>query len=304
MSVLGELLHERRQRPSIGRMLNTGAVLTSVGLLVGMIVWGYSVVTRDVSGVPVVRALEGPSRIAPENPQGDIVDHQGLSVNQVQAEGSAGDIAERIRLAPGPGDLRDSDLAPAAIEAASAIAASQPEPSEELILTATDAAVQEVLGVIEPVADVPVGPIVETPVISADVPGVTLSPIPPRRPESLVRPASAVVPVTDTVPRLNTEPEAAPVVEVAADALPAGTRLVQLGSFDTAEEARAAWDAMAREFGDIMQGKQRVVLKGNIGAAEFWRLRAAGFESRADAQRFCAVIDNGKSRICIPVPSE
>ena len=116
MSVLGELLHERRARPSVGRMINMGGVVVSVGLLIGTVFWGYRVVTRDVSGVPVVRALAGPSRIAPENPEGDVVDNQGLSVNQVQAEGSAGEIAERIRLAPEPGDLRASDLSPAAMD--------------------------------------------------------------------------------------------------------------------------------------------------------------------------------------------
>jgi hypothetical protein len=97
MSVLGELLHERRARPSVGRILNMGGVALSVGLLLGTLFWGYRVITRDVSGVPVVRALQGPSRVPPENPEGEVVENQGLSVNQVQAEGSAGEIAERIR---------------------------------------------------------------------------------------------------------------------------------------------------------------------------------------------------------------
>jgi len=269
-----------------------GGVALSVGLLLGTVLWGYRVITRDVSGVPVVRALAGPSRVAPENPEGEIVENQGLSVNQVQAEGSAGEIAERIRLAPDPGDLRSSDLAPAAIAAADVEPVAEAVPAA---LTATDLAV---LNIVEP--DAAVAEPVAVQIISKDIPGVVMSPIPMFRPKDLVRPTQ----VAASTPVLNPEPVTAPVVEIAADSVPSGARLVQLGSFETADDARAAWNSISAQFADLMKGKQRIVLKGNIGATEFWRLRAAGFESREDAQRFCAVIDDGKNRICIPVASE
>ena len=41
-----------------------------LALVVGIGVWGYKLLVRDVSGVPVVRAVEGPMRIQPENPGG------------------------------------------------------------------------------------------------------------------------------------------------------------------------------------------------------------------------------------------
>jgi hypothetical protein len=52
-----------------------------VALVVGLGVWGYKLAVRDVRGVPVIQAMDGPMRIAPEIPGGEIADHQGLAVN-------------------------------------------------------------------------------------------------------------------------------------------------------------------------------------------------------------------------------
>ena len=58
----------------------------SLALIVGIGVWGTKLIMRDVSGIPVVRAAEGPMRIQPENPGGLPADHQGLSVNDVAGQ--------------------------------------------------------------------------------------------------------------------------------------------------------------------------------------------------------------------------
>ena len=42
----------------------------SLMLLVGITIWGYQVVMRDVNGIPVVRAVQDPMRIAPLDPGG------------------------------------------------------------------------------------------------------------------------------------------------------------------------------------------------------------------------------------------
>ena len=73
----------------IGRLVNILGAVASVALVAGIGVWGYKLLMRDVSGVPVVRALEGPMRIAPEDPGGRPADHQGLAVNEVAAYGTA-----------------------------------------------------------------------------------------------------------------------------------------------------------------------------------------------------------------------
>ena len=71
------------------RWVNVIGATCSVALVLGLVVWGYKLAVRDVNGVPVVRALEGPLRISPENPGGDFAVHQGLSVNAVAAAGTA-----------------------------------------------------------------------------------------------------------------------------------------------------------------------------------------------------------------------
>ena len=72
-----------------------GGVISLV-LVVGIGVWGYNIAMRDAMGVPVVRALEGPMRVAPENPGGEIAAHQGLSVNDVAATGVASPVPDSM----------------------------------------------------------------------------------------------------------------------------------------------------------------------------------------------------------------
>jgi hypothetical protein len=54
----------------LAKLMNGAGALMSVALIAGLAVWGYRLAMRDVTGVPVVRALEGPMRIAPEDPGG------------------------------------------------------------------------------------------------------------------------------------------------------------------------------------------------------------------------------------------
>ncbi len=79
-----------------------------------------------------------------------------------------------------------------------------------------------------------------------------------------------------------------------------GTRLVQLGAFDSAETARAEWQRLADRFAPLMEGKARLVQEGGSDPQARWRLRAEGFDDLAQARRFCtALIAEGAD--CIPV---
>jgi hypothetical protein len=97
-------------RRPIAAALHVGGAIASLALVVGIGVWGYGQVMRDVSGVPVVQALDGPMRVAPEVPGGQIADHAGLAVNEVKAGGTAAAPPERLRLAPEPVTLAKEDL--------------------------------------------------------------------------------------------------------------------------------------------------------------------------------------------------
>ena len=60
----------------------TGAAL-SLSLLAGAISWSYKLIVRDINQIPIVRAQEGPLRVAPTNPGGLTAANQGLSVTQL-----------------------------------------------------------------------------------------------------------------------------------------------------------------------------------------------------------------------------
>jgi len=321
-------------RPGAGfdlsRLVNMTGALLSAALVVGLGFWAYRLAVRDVHGVPVIRALEGPARVAPADPGGEVARHQGLGVNAVAADGTAEPPPDSLVLAPRPVDLTEEDLPMAELPAAAAIedatrdvAGPDPDPMAAAL---TDAA-----------RDLPTDMVAleGSAVIPQSVPGVAVSPFPRTRSSSgsarqavaAAAPASAVA--TDTLPApadAAPVPEATPVdavtiagedpiAEAAAAAVAAalapqeldldpatltpGTRVVQLGTFDTADEARAGWDTIAAQFGPLLDGKQRVIERTETGGERFFRLRAVGFTDVDDARRFCAVLKDAGAD-CVP----
>ena len=82
--------------------------------------------------------------------------------------------------------------------------------------------------------------------------------------------------------------------------LTVGTRVVQLGAYDSEEAARGEWDRFDAKFGAYMSGKGRMIQKANSGGRDFWRLRVVGFDDSSDARRFCAEL-LAQDAACIPV---
>ena len=123
-----------------------------------------------------------------------------------------------------------------------------------------------------------------------DAPGVRQSLRPKRRPatRAVVTPAALR---TDTASTSD---------EVDASNLPAGTRLAQLGAFESPEVAREQWGQLQNRFSDYLGDKQRVVQRASSGGRVFYRLRAMGFEDIADARRFCSALV-AENVDCIPV---
>lgn len=84
------------------------------------------------------------------------------------------------------------------------------------------------------------------------------------------------------------------------ETIPAGTRLVQLGAFESADVARDQWEKIAVRFEEYFEGKRRVVQRAESGGKIFYRLRAEGFENLSDARNFCTALLAGQAD-CIPV---
>lgn len=287
-------------------VVNGSGAVVSVSLVAGLLVWGGELFMRDVSGVPVVRAIEGPARVAPERPGGETVAYQGLAVNAVAEQGAEEALPERLVLAPPPLSL-DDEVVPSttlrdAVEgSASEDMATLDEPmapddaqadgDEEdpmiaaAMRSATSAASRDITqddvqDTAEATQDAPVSG-----------PGPRRSPRPAARPEhDLVAQATATATATTSQRQ----------VEVEAGTLDAGTRLVQVGAFDAAEQARDEWRRLARRFDVHLQDKQRVIQSTRQSGRDFFRLRVHGFADDAEARRFCAVLI-AEDEDCIPV---
>ena len=272
-----------------------GAVL-SVGLVIGIGVWGYKLLVRDVSGVPVIRAAEGPMRIQPEDPGGTEALHQGLAVNTVAAEGTAAAPADQLVLAPEPLELSLEDEPLAELAPEPEVEARPPTPAaedgepapvekaeqpEKVQLASVDALVAQIAKEAEPLEE-----LTDKPEIKGGL-GRSLRPH--------LRPASLA-----TAPQPENVVATAASVEVDAATIPTGTRLAQLGAYESAEIAREEWARLSARFGEYLEDKNRVVQKAKSGGRTFYRLRAMGFSDLNDARRFCSalVAENAE---CIPV---
>ncbi|MEP2029003.1 MAG: SPOR domain-containing protein [Paracoccaceae bacterium] len=309
----------------MGQLTNVVGAVVSLALMAGIGVWGYKLFVRDVSGVPVVRAAEEEMRIAPKDPGGQQAAHQGLAVNSVAADGVAEAPAERLVLAPRPVDLLQEDApmpelaAKKVLEAApSDVARVEIEQSETDVVQASlqsasiDALVAELTNGVEPLSAADP---------DNDVPVVTTVAAPVAKPDKIVAPEPVVKPEVPTAVldapgvkrslRPRNRPEGgstlikaaleAPVVEsLDAASIEAGTRMVQLGAFESEAIAESEWGRLKGDFSDYLDGKQRVVQRASSGGRVFYRLRAVGFDDLSDARRFCSVLV-AENADCIPV---
>lgn len=302
---------------AVSKLTNFTGAAVSLALVIGVGVWGYKLLVRDVSGIPVVRAAAGDMRVRPEEPGGNLAANQGLSVNTVSALGAADDAADEVRLAPQPTDLADEDQLMPAIEQAAVepapVAPVAPTPTEavqEQVAPAADdiaaalesgsvdSLVAQLTNGIDPMDAMEItGAAVLASVDTPNVPalltgeGMQVSLRPTLRPKRSAAPTN-VVPVAAST--------ASSSLDLDASSLPAGTRLVQLGAFDSPEIARAQWGKLNARFAPFMEGKKRIVMEAKSGGRTFYRLRAQGFEDIGDARRFCSALV-AESVDCIPV---
>lgn len=317
-------------RVRAGNLAGMFGAAASLALIAGVGIWSYELISRDISGVPVVRAVEGPMRVQPDNPGGESASHQGLAVNAVAATGGAEAPADRLVLAPEGVAVTEEDQPLQGLTQIETLAAPLP-PSEQTAPAADgdqllqqgqiDALVAELTenaAPLEPIAPAQdaEGAVQVAAADAAAVPAIV-------QPEPL-KPVPAVLPLA-VDPSLHNAPGVArslrPVarparfapaaetakpgqgratLEVDASSLAAGTRLAQLGAYESADVARAEWDRIYGKFPDFLDGKQRVIQRAESGGRVFYRLRVMGFTDLADTRRFCSALVAGRAD-CIPV---
>lgn len=283
-----------------------GAVL-SIAVLLSFVVWAYRLGQRDASDIPVIKALDGPIRERPLDPGGTVVGNQGLEVNEILAGNGAQTPAETT-LAPATLALSEEDTP---------VSAAQDAPEE---LTA-----EEIPGVFDPLAN-EAGPEIESddpvdaPVEAEAAPSVESliadaldqdpgesDAIPEGEEEVLAALRPRTRPRNFTPPPLSSGPPE-DVDEVAAPAapqdnpenLPAGTRLVQLGAFDSPSLAQAQWRELSGEHADLLGSKRQYVQEAVSNGRTFYRLRVIGFDDRNAQSAMCEAL-RARAVDCIPV---
>jgi hypothetical protein len=327
----------------VSRLTHYLGALVSVGLIVILAVWGFKLVVRDVSGVPVIRAVQGEARTAPDNPGGELSDRTGLAVNTVAAGQEPGRV-DRVAIAPQSTPLEAQDVAMGTLGATAQTPSHQVElpllDDAPRVIARPDGEKTEEPDAVEaavisdaPASDAPVNEVVtdlsghetrdvaitnaltEAGATPASVPAaMPQSPRPAPRPRRVASAASvsaavsaAPVSATAAASTAETKPEAKP--EAVAAAAPAsasvgsGASLVQIGAFDSDKLARGEWNRVSGKFGGLFAGKGMVVQEHKANGRSFWRLRASGFASKDEARRFCAALI-AEGVDCIPATAK
>ena len=255
----------------------------SLAVFVGIVTWGAKTVLRDSSGVPVVRALEGPARIAPEDPGGLLVAHQGLTVNEVAGSQIIGAADDPLQLAPRPINLQaedqpiqpllDREIAIAAAPAAVMLPEPDLDAAEALIIDETAESLAAMLA-----AGTDTAPVKElaSAVIPASAGGGPIQSLRPR-----LRPFAIF---TRQTPRVA--PRNIPAAQIVR-----GAPMAQLGAFGSAAIAEQAWADLSERHGDYLVGKPHVILQAAVGGGTIYRLRVHGFENQEEARRLCTALN-------------
>lgn len=254
-----------------------GAVV-SVSLVIGIIYWGFILGQRDATEVPVIRAMEGNARIVPDDPQGTQADNQGLAVNEVLAETTPSAVNTSTTLAPSAQTVTAEDESLSALEAVPNQSTSSGGP---IVVDAATLLVE-----INPAAVAPTAP-----------DGMTM---PIRRPDNFLQKD----PISDAIEGLLQElvPEEGdtsfetpdlprPVPKYGNPLLDLGAALIQLGAYNSLEDAGDVWTDYQNEHGDLLSNTQRYIEPIETGGRLLYRLRAAGFDDLDQTRAMCAALD-------------
>ncbi len=299
--------------PQMGAIMHWAGALCTVAVLLGAGYWGYALAVRDAHGIPVVRAAEGPLRIAPEIPGGETSAHQGLAVNSIPAAAAA-PLPAAITLAPQVATLAPEDTGQTVGEASTITESGS-------FAEVAGADTQALAGASDAALNLPQAAAVESADLTA-LPNALPEDMPLTDEEAVERALEMALSeggdgavASDAAPDQPAEPVsmsatdpsapadapiAPPTAEIDPTTIALGTPMVQLGAFDDEATARAEWANLQTRFTELVGGKSLVVQQAKSGGRDFYRLRAHGFESEDETRRFCAAI-LAENATCLPV---
>ena len=261
----------------IRRTLIWIGLILSISIFAFLIIWGFSLNVSENAEIPVVKAKIKEARIISENPGGQIINYQGLSVNNVQEQGAAQVTAKRILLAPKPVELQEKDLEITEIKKNDNLDdlgnTMINQPKKTIVLKETE----------------------EDKQLTDDS----------NKLSALALDRSRKPWAREMLNSKNTEKalEIAEVeiaeVEITEAKIKRGTNLVQLGSYSTRKEAQEAWASFLKRNGTIFKNKKRSIQEFDSSRYPF-RLRASGFTTLDDSRDFCILL-RGLIPTCLPM---
>ncbi len=241
-------------------------------------------VKRGASGAPpLIRADQGPAKVAPENPGGMQVPNQDKQIYERLGGNQQAAAPGTERLLPPP---ERPSAAPTQPGTAAVTVPNRPAPnavpnqapSTAALPNRTDAPSPSTLS--GPAASQPVAPKTDDKPAAAPAASAARAPI-PTAPTSTPAPA----------------PAAAPTVAAA----PGGSAKIQLASLKDQQAATATWNQLQKKFPDILGGLQPSYEKVELaGKGTFIRLQAGPLKDRNAAQAACQQLA-AKNQGCIVV---
>ena len=271
----------------IGRTLIWIGLILSISIFVFLIIWGFSLNVSENAEIPVVKAKIKEARIISENPGGQIINYQGLSVNNVQEQGAAQVTAKRILLAPKPVELKEKDLAITEIKKTDNLddlgntMINQPKKTIVLKETEEDKQLTDDSNKLSALA------------LDRSRKPWAREMLNSKNTEKALEIAEVEIAEVEIAEVEITE------VEITEAKIKRGTNLVQLGSYSTRKEAQEAWASFLKRNGTIFKNKKRSIQKFDSSRYPF-RLRASGFTTLNDSRDFCILL-RGLIPTCLPM---
>ena len=266
----------------IRRTLIWIGLILSISIFVFLIIWGFSLNVSENAEIPVVKAKIKEARIISENPGGQIINYQGLSVNNVQEQGAAQVTAKRILLAPKPVELKEKDLAITEIKKTDNLddlgntMINQPKKIIVLKETEEDKQLKDDSNKLSALA------------LDRSRKPWAREMLDTKNTEKALEIAEVEIAEVEITEAKITEAK-----------IKRGTNLVQLGSYSTRKEAQEAWASFLKRNGTIFKNKKRSIQKFDSSRYPF-RLRASGFTTLNDSRDFCILL-RGLIPTCLPM---
>lgn len=282
-----------------------GAII-SLNLILWAGYWAYSLISRDINGIPIVAAQPGPLRVAPEVPGGIEAENIELAVSKIASQELPPN-PQAVELAPYTAKLNADD-----------ITINQAMKQKKLIESQIEKRTQGHLQAVEPelLNEISMAPIktsieskdytivdnqselvaaalaialkqnseqLSNKAISRNIKFSKIKPMP--RPGSLWAKTTSLNSENSILPTLGSvEP---------------GLAVVQFGSFENKQLALAEWGRLSENLSIILDGRPKFVESIQRNGNEIYRLRLGGFANIDDASRFCSAVISQEN--CVPI---